>query len=50
MPFYNDLRPARDDGKQPFALVFPEMTNEERLRTIDGLLELKKGLDKQVTP
>lgn len=50
MPFYNDLRPARDDGKQPYALVFPEMTNAERLRTIDGLLALKRGLDAEVTP
>lgn len=50
MPFYNDLRPARDDGKQSFALVFPEMSNAERQRTIDGLLDLKKGLDAQITP
>lgn len=50
MPFYNDLRPARDDGKQPYALVFPEMDNEERKRTIDGLLRLKKGLDAEITP
>lgn len=50
MPFYNDLRPARDDGKQPYSLVFPDMDNAERRRTIDGLLTLKTALNEQITP
>ncbi|MEM9580806.1 MAG: hypothetical protein AAF891_08975, partial [Pseudomonadota bacterium] len=50
MPFYNDLRPSRDDGKQPYALIFPDLTNPERVAIIDGLLQLKQGLDADIPP
>ncbi|NVK41065.1 MAG: endonuclease/exonuclease/phosphatase family protein [Oceanospirillaceae bacterium] len=44
MPFYNDLRPQSDYSKRDFALIFPDMTDAAKIRTIDGLLRLKTGL------
>ncbi len=48
MPFYNDLRPAADFAKRDYARVFPDMTDAERIRCIDGLLRLKPALAAQV--
>lgn len=44
MPWYNDLRPISDDNKQNYALIFPDMTNEEKARTIENILALRKAL------
>jgi endonuclease/exonuclease/phosphatase family metal-dependent hydrolase len=44
MPFYNDLRPQSDYETRDYALVFPNMTDEEKARTITNLLRLKQGL------
>lgn len=44
MPWYNDLRPITDENKQKYALLFPEMTNEEKSRTISNILKLQKSL------
>jgi endonuclease/exonuclease/phosphatase family metal-dependent hydrolase len=48
MPFYNDLRPAADYAKRDYARVFPDMTDAERLRCIDGLLRLKAAIAMQI--
>lgn len=50
MPFYNDLRPTEDFDERDYALVFPGMSDEAKIRTIDGLLRLKTGLDAEVRP
>ena len=46
MPSYNDLRPIRDFAEQDYALVFPQMGEAEKIRTIKNLLLLKQGLMK----
>ncbi len=48
MPFYNDLRPESDYEQRDYALVFPDMTNEEKMRTITNLIRLKGGLERRV--
>jgi len=49
MPWYNDLRPNKgDDKKQNYALLFPEMSSREKVRCIDRLLDLRKGLSKEI--
>lgn len=48
MPFYNDLRPETDYDKQDYALVFPGMTAEEKVRTITNLIRLKQGLKQRL--
>lgn len=48
MPFYNDLRPESDFADRDFALVFPGMETAEKIRTIDGLLRLKAGLEADI--
>ena len=48
MPWYNDLRPDKDDHKENYALTFPNMENMEKKRTIINLLELRTSLDKQI--
>jgi hypothetical protein len=48
MPWYNDLRPAKDTGRKDYALIFPELTAEEKIRTISGLQRLRDGLKKEV--
>ena len=48
MPWYNDLRPVDDESKQNYALVFPDMTNTEKKRTIENLLQLRSGLDHDI--
>jgi len=44
MPWYNDLRPNKGDD----ALLFPEMSSREKVRCIDRLLDLRKGLSKEI--
>ena len=44
MPFYNDLRPQSDFDDRDFARVFPDMLPVEKLRTIDGLVQLQRAL------
>ena len=48
MPSYNDLRPEADLKKKGFALIFPDMTDVEKKRTIQNLLSLREGLRKDV--
>jgi len=50
MPYYNDLRPEDDFKKRDYELVFPQMENDEKRRTITKLLELKRGLDNHISP
>ena len=45
MPWYNDLRPVTDPNKEKYALIFPDFTNEEKMRTIEKLLDLRKSLE-----
>ena len=48
MPFYNDLRPQSDYKQHDYALVFPEMTDSEKIRTITNLIRLKAGLEQRI--
>lgn len=49
MPWYNDLRPDKgDDKKKDYALLFPEMTQTEKIRCIENLLVLRDGLDREI--
>ncbi len=48
MPWYNDLRPAQDHKKQQYGLLFPDMKESEKARTIRGVLKLRQYLDKQL--
>ena len=48
MPSYNDLRPDSDQDRKEYALVFPDLTIEEKKRTLDGLLTLRDALDVSV--
>ena len=48
MPFYNDLRPQSDYDVKDYALVFPNMTKQEKKRTITNLLWLKQGLSDKI--
>ena len=48
MPFYNDLRPKNDYMKRDYALIFPNMEDFEKKRTIENLLELRKGLNQEI--
>ncbi|THB77252.1 MAG: hypothetical protein D3926_15920 [Desulfobacteraceae bacterium] len=48
MPFYNDLRPQSDYEHRDYALVFPDMTDNEKVRTITNVIRLKQGLEEQV--
>jgi endonuclease/exonuclease/phosphatase family metal-dependent hydrolase len=48
MPYYNDLRPKSDLDTREFGLVFPKMSKTEKLRTIEGIVELRKGLEAHV--
>lgn len=50
MPWYNDLRPQSDYKKKDYALIFPEMTTEEKKRTITNLLSLRQGLTHEISP
>jgi endonuclease/exonuclease/phosphatase family metal-dependent hydrolase len=47
---YNDLRPEDDFRERDYELVFPGMTRLEKTRTIRKLLELKRGLDREIAP
>jgi len=44
MPFYNDLRPDDDFIYRDYLQVFPNMSDAEKKRCIEGLLRLKTGL------
>ncbi len=48
MPFYNDLRPQADYDQRHYSLVFPNMTNGDKVRTITNLIRLKGGLEQRV--
>ena len=48
MPSYSDLRPPEDFKERDYELVFPLMTSEEKVRTIENLLILRAGLRKKV--
>ena len=45
MPWYNDLRPQEDKHKQEYGLIFPYMSDEEKIRTIENLLKLRESLN-----
>lgn len=44
MPWYNDLRPDTDKKKQQYSLVFPDMANDEKIRTLKKLPILRRSL------
>lgn len=48
MPWYNDLRPTTDNGKQNYSVLFPELTNTDRKRIIKNLLTLRSSLDNKI--
>ena len=50
MPWYNDLRPERDENLQKFAKVFPLFPNDEKKRTISNLISLRKALQQEINP
>lgn len=50
MPVYNDLRPQSDFKDRHFERIFPDMTRDDQLRTIEGLLRLKAGLMNDLPP
>ncbi len=45
MPSYNDLRPETDFEVRDYERVFPDMTNEERVRTLGNLVLLRQALE-----
>ncbi len=48
MPWYNDLRPESDSKKKSYSLVFPEFSNDAKIRTIDNLLRLRDYIGKNI--
>jgi len=49
MPWYNDLRFFDDDAeRQHYGLTFPLMKKNEKIRCIEKLLTLRKGLDDKI--
>lgn len=48
MPSYNDLRPDDDPNIKEFSLIFKDFTNEQKVRTIDGLLKLRQYLAENI--
>jgi endonuclease/exonuclease/phosphatase family metal-dependent hydrolase len=44
MPDYSSLRPLTDFKDHDFELVFPELDDETKIRTIQNLLQLREGL------
>jgi endonuclease/exonuclease/phosphatase family metal-dependent hydrolase len=50
MPFYNDLRPQSDYEKRDFSLVFPGLSDDEKIRIISNLVRLKDGLAQHIAP
>ena len=52
MPYYNDLRPEDDFTQRDYELVFPQLQKQKvvKKRTINKLLELKRGLDHSIAP
>ncbi|MEM8541177.1 MAG: hypothetical protein AAGF25_09505, partial [Pseudomonadota bacterium] len=50
MPFYNDLRPAKDFEKRDFFRVFPDMSADEKQRCIEGILRIKNTVKSEIPP
>ncbi len=50
MPWYNDLRPSDDTGKETHALLFPDMSADEKKRTISSLLALRAAIHNEIAP
>jgi endonuclease/exonuclease/phosphatase family metal-dependent hydrolase len=50
MPFYDDLRLEKDIRAKGLPQIFPELTDPERIRIIDGLIGLKPALKHAITP
>jgi len=48
MPYYNDLRPQDDLKRREYALIFPDMTEAEKRRTLANLLKLREGLRQEI--
>ncbi len=48
MPSYNDLRPQIDDNRKDYALIFPQLTNQDREKIIPKILRLRKDLNQRV--
>jgi hypothetical protein len=48
MPWYNDLRPLSDEKKRGYSLIFPDMTDQEKIRTLESLPVLQEGLQAKV--
>lgn len=48
MPYYNDLRPQADLDKREFGLVFPDISKDEKIRTIESLVRLRQALDAKI--
>ena len=44
MPWYNDLRPKTDPGKQQYSVTFPNFSDTNKVRTIGDLIELRTAL------
>jgi hypothetical protein len=50
MPFYDDLRLEVDIRSKGLPQTFPEMTDEARVRIINGLIDLKPALQTEIAP
>ena len=48
MPWYNDLRTTTDINQKGHSLIFPQMTNEEKIRTLKTLPILQEGLKNDI--
>ena len=48
MPSYNDLRPETDENIKDFALVFQSFTKKQKIKTIDGLINLRAHLAEKI--
>ncbi|MGI9352747.1 MAG: endonuclease/exonuclease/phosphatase family protein [Rhizobiaceae bacterium] len=50
MPFYNDLRPESDFEEKDYLQIFPTLSDETKIRTIDGIIRLKSALYEEILP
>ena len=48
MPFYNDLRPESDFKEKDYLQIFPTLTDQTKIRTIDGIIRLKFALGAEI--
>ena len=48
MPFYNDLRPESDFKEKDYLQIFPTLTDQTKIRTIDGIIRLKFALNAEI--